>query len=377
TVWVDAVTVSRDGQVLWQEGFDASPAGAAPWFYLGSEVTVSGGFARYDYRAAGLDSGGNSATVSVPVARWGIAADPDWRDITVESEVTMTREGLHTVQLGRAGGSALGSIPGISGPYPSVLSLTADRGRQEIAYLWQYIPPRLSDGRQVRLSVPALLLPGLPYGWVLGVREDAVEAGLRGPVSTLFYPPSAPVWAALAALTPSQIFLSIDGDLHDAAYEHPHPLLALGSLDISDISEVRLQPRSSSLSLTGFCVPAEHKVHTWRSAQTSSGFYLIARDVAYGKAVGSEAGELLYPLSFDWRPGGGAVVLDAGNGRIQVFDASGEPVVHWGGRGSAAGRFDFGRGSAPEDFAGSLCVGADGDVYVADVGNDRIQVFAP
>ncbi|MFH1567628.1 MAG: fibronectin type III domain-containing protein, partial [Gemmatimonadota bacterium] len=46
TVWVDAVTVSRDGQVLWQEGFDASPAGAAPWFYLGSEVTVSGGFAR-------------------------------------------------------------------------------------------------------------------------------------------------------------------------------------------------------------------------------------------------------------------------------------------------------------------------------------------
>jgi len=96
-----------------------------------------------------------------------------------------------------------------------------------------------------------------------------------------------------------------------------------------------------------------------------------------GDGAGHDPGELLFPLSFDVGPDGRFFVLDAGNGCIQVFDAEGQYLTQWGRRGSEPGEFDFGRGQGPGDFAGSIVVDADGNIYVADVGNRRIQKFAP
>ena len=48
-----------------------------------------------------------------------------------------------------------------------------------------------------------------------------------------------------------------------------------------------------------------------------------------------------------------------------------------GRKGSDEGQFDFGSGNVPEDFAGSVAVDDEGFIYVADVGNQRIQKFAP
>ena len=70
-------------------------------------------------------------------------------------------------------------------------------------------------------------------------------------------------------------------------------------------------------------------------------------------------------------------VLDAGNARIQVFDGDGKYVTQWGTKGTGEGEFDFGTGHGPEDFAGSIAVDDEGFIYVADVGNKRIQKFAP
>ena len=39
--------------------------------------------------------------------------------------------------------------------------------------------------------------------------------------------------------------------------------------------------------------------------------------------------------------------------------------------------FDFGQGNVSTDFVGSIAVDDDGFIYVADVGNGRIQRFAP
>jgi len=51
---------------------------------------------------------------------------------------------------------------------------------------------------------------------------------------------------------------------------------------------------------------------------------------------------------------------------IQKFDASGTFITSWGGPGSLSGQF-----ASPLGVA----VDGDGNVYVADTGNDRIQKF--
>jgi len=59
-------------------------------------------------------------------------------------------------------------------------------------------------------------------------------------------------------------------------------------------------------------------------------------------------------------------VADTGNNRIRLFNTEGTPVQTFGGRGERAGEFDAPIG---------LAVGAEGRLYVADSQNCRIQVF--
>jgi len=96
-----------------------------------------------------------------------------------------------------------------------------------------------------------------------------------------------------------------------------------------------------------------------------------------GGLAGGEAGEFLFPISFDVGADGRVYVLDAGNGRVQVFDQSGEYLTQWGREGSGEGEFDFGSGPWAGSFRGSICVDDEGYIYVADVGNKRIQRYAP
>ena len=69
-------------------------------------------------------------------------------------------------------------------------------------------------------------------------------------------------------------------------------------------------------------------------------------------------------------------MLDAGNARIQVFDAEGKYITQFGRPGQGSGEFHFGSGGESTDFAGSVAVDDEGYIYVADVGNSRIQKFA-
>lgn len=58
-------------------------------------------------------------------------------------------------------------------------------------------------------------------------------------------------------------------------------------------------------------------------------------------------------------------VADRGNNRIQVFDQQGKFLRKWGSKGILNGEFDHPYGIAEMD----------GLIYVADAGNDRIQIF--
>ena len=96
-----------------------------------------------------------------------------------------------------------------------------------------------------------------------------------------------------------------------------------------------------------------------------------------GEGSGQGPGEFVYPLSMDRAPDGRIYVLDAGNARIQTFDEAGRFITGWGTKGDSDDQFDFGSGRKSTDLSGSIAVDDDGFIYVADVGNRRIQKFAP
>jgi len=73
------------------------------------------------------------------------------------------------------------------------------------------------------------------------------------------------------------------------------------------------------------------------------------------------------PSDVAWDAAGNIYIADGfGNARIAKFDKAGKFVKSWGSRGSEPGQFNTVHG---------IAIDAQGNVYVADTGNKRIQVF--
>jgi DNA-binding beta-propeller fold protein YncE len=65
---------------------------------------------------------------------------------------------------------------------------------------------------------------------------------------------------------------------------------------------------------------------------------------------------------------GNTYVTDQGNSRVQKFDSEGNFMTKWGSKGSDEGQFIDPLG---------IVLDTSGNVYVVDAGNSRVQVFAP
>lgn len=78
-------------------------------------------------------------------------------------------------------------------------------------------------------------------------------------------------------------------------------------------------------------------------------------------------GSLLFPAGLAVDAAGLVYVVEYSGNRCRVFTGTGSPVAEWGSPGSGDGQFDSPR---------SLAVDANGNVYVGDCGNYRIQKFA-
>lgn len=140
------------------------------------------------------------------------------------------------------------------------------------------------------------------------------------------------------------------------------------------VSDVRFRAHSQQVVA---CFPELHEVRWGRVVNER--FW----DVGLNNRVGPHltgAGALNYPVSTDIGPDGRLYVVDAANARVVVLDKEGNFITSIGQPGAGEGAFNFGDGSrAGFDFnyAGSIAVDDEGFIYVADVGNGRIQKFAP
>ena len=85
-----------------------------------------------------------------------------------------------------------------------------------------------------------------------------------------------------------------------------------------------------------------------------------------GKGMGEEPGQFLFPTYLNLDAEGNLYVTDTLNSRVQMFDADGKYVKSFGQRGNAWGMFDKPKGVALDTF---------GNVYVADSGWSNVQIF--
>jgi len=85
---------------------------------------------------------------------------------------------------------------------------------------------------------------------------------------------------------------------------------------------------------------------------------------------------LNHPDALATGPEGKLYVTDLSQ-RVTVISPAGKVLRRWGKPGSGPGEFRFipGDPSTPTDIHGQIAVGPDGDVYVSDSGNARVQVF--
>ena len=227
-------------------------------------------------------------------------------------------------------------------------------------------------------AIPYPMIPGVPYRLHLGAAEGRLTASVQSPLlwqgERTAVPPT---WTSLAAID-GRIALTIDEQAYvlnaDGQATTPPPL--------DDwVSEIRVWDRGDGQGQAiGVCLPEASQVRLTAPLRGRPGQWTRFLEQQIGPGTGEGNGALFYPLSFDVGPDGRVYVLDAGNGRIAVFDEEGNFITEWGSKGSGEGEFDFGEGAPLLDkgysLAGSVAVDDDGFIYVADVFNRRIQKFA-
>jgi len=365
--WFDNVTVTANGEALFEEDFSIFSQGkieaqeVEDWEVTG-DIRNRGGWIGADEGTHGDGPGGKLHKT----------ADSEWQDFSLEIDIYFSLGAI--TQRNRRPGIQIG------GDTFSQFFFFMDATHFNLD--WTFNPPEGIDleSHQKRFSVP---FPATWLSYTSPIRLSFQMVDGRVEIWMKFTPvlwenESFPYWSSgafigedLFALTTQErtYTISLDGEM-----------IRQAELDswASAIRSWKLEGERGRR--IGICLPDLNQVRIGQipSGRESRWDQFLNRQI--GPMVSLEQGALFHPLSFDVGPDGRIYVLDAGNGRIVVYDKDRNYITHWGRRGSGPGEFDFGVGGKllwGLDFVGSICVDDDGFIYVADVFNRRIQKFAP
>jgi sugar lactone lactonase YvrE len=148
-------------------------------------------------------------------------------------------------------------------------------------------------------------------------------------------------------------------------------LLALVILMMSMFSSTRLASVDNRPAATPTVTPTTTGLSALTPTPSASQVWM----------VGGGADPLAGPSGLALDAQGNLYAIDAGHDRIVKYDPDGKRLMQWGSHGQGAGQFFFGGVQDPPgsghfiESYGKLAVDQQGNVYVADVKNARIQKF--
>lgn len=348
---IDAVQLFADGATILTDDFDDAAVSEGQWDALGA-----------------LPQAGYLNATELPVAeKSGIEAR---ESVGLRVSLSMEYSSLIRVELN------LGSPDAIS---RARFQLDVENRRAMITA--QRSLPFASS--TVALPLPAFM-PEAPTDLEVSIRGNQVTATIHYAYRELATPVTLTPTVSAGALG-DIVVITDDRAVYVRATEAGfalHPVSSGASL--GELRSWSTASSGRSQFLLGTCIPSEARVVTGRSSPSSLygvgwpfGNLTSVSLTTVGTGLGSTPGALAMPTSLDRGMDGRFYVVDAANARVQVFGADGTYITQFGRAGSGSGEFDFGRGFSAADFAGSVAVGRDGAIYVAETGRLRIQKFAP
>lgn len=112
------------------------------------------------------------------------------------------------------------------------------------------------------------------------------------------------------------------------------------------------------------------------TASTPGSGVVIPSEVELVLSIQGDPNTLNGPADLDVDEKGNVYIVDSLNNRLQIYDSSGAFLAMWGSSGEADGQFKF---ASPEggDGLGGIALDREGNVFVADAFNRRLQRLDP
>jgi len=143
-----------------------------------------------------------------------------------------------------------------------------------------------------------------------------------------------------------------------------------------DVFAMEVWEDSPEISRMGVIYRDLGKIWAGKVAESAGDYRLLGGFDAFtelGEGVGLGDGQLLFPMSMVKGDADRLFVVNGGAERIEVFKREAY-LTRFGRAGAGPGEFVFRKGDA---LLGDVALDREGNVYVADPGNNRIQKFGP